>query len=90
MEEKKPKNDKPTDISVYVAALSATYKPASNAGVATHWFSTREVFDAIKSIDPGATVTIEQVHDALLEAGYRYQSRPGAIGVEFRWMFRAK
>lgn len=90
MEEKRQNNDQATDISVYVAALSATYKPASNAGVTTHWFSTCEVFDAIKEIDPGAKISLEQVHDALLAAGYRYQCRPGSVGVNFQWMFRAK
>lgn len=77
-----------TDISVYIAALSSTYRPASAPAEATHFFSTPEVVDAIRNIDPSAKVCAEQVFSALLAAGYNFCNRPGAQGLEFKWMFR--
>ena len=54
-----------TDISVYIAALQTTYRPASTPAEATHFFSTAEVVDAIRDIDPSARVSPTQVFDAL-------------------------
>lgn len=79
-----------TDISIYIAALSTTFKPAYDARHTTHWFSTDEVYDAIRRIDPGAEISREQVHQAMLDAGYKYQPRPGATGLDFRWMLQSK
>lgn len=77
-----------TDISIYIAALSATYRPASKPAEATHFFSTPEVVDAIRNIDPSAKVCAEQVFSALNDAGFKFCNRPGAQGLEFKWMFR--
>lgn len=77
-----------TDISIYIAALSATYRPASAPAEATHFFSTAEVVDAIRDIDPSARVSPVQVFDALRQAGFNFCNRPGAQGLEFKWMFR--
>ena len=77
-----------TDISIYVAALSSTYRPASAPAEATHFFSTPEVIDAIRNIDPSAKVCAEQVFSALHDAGFNFCNRPGAQGLEFKWMFR--
>lgn len=79
-----------TDISIYIAALSATFRPAYDARHTTHWFSTDEVYDAIRRIDPGAEISREQVHQAMLDAGYKYQPRLGATGLDFRWMLQSK
>ena len=48
------KDEKITDISIYIAALQATYKPAPDVRHTTHWFTTNEVYDAIKQLDPSA------------------------------------
>ena len=77
-----------TDISIYIAALSATYRPASAPAEATHFFSTAEVVDAIRNIDPSAKVCAEQLFSALNDAGFKFCNRPGAQGLEFKWMFR--
>ena len=66
-----------TDISIHIAALSASFKPA-DIRTATHWFTTDEIYDAIRRIDPGA------------DAGYQYRVRPGSNGIDFRWMLQAK
>lgn len=47
----KDKEQTITDISIHVAALSASFKPAPDARHTTHWFTTDEVFDAIRRID---------------------------------------
>lgn len=86
----KDKEQTITDISIHVAALSASFKPAPDARHSTHWFTTDEVFDAIRRIDPGAQITKDQVHQAMHDAGYRYQNRPGSAGLDFRWMLQAK
>ena len=89
MATKKENDEQPiTDISIYVAALSSTYRPASTPAEATHFFSTPEVIDAIRNLDPSAKVCAEQITKALLDAGYKFCNRPGAQGLEFKWMFR--
>lgn len=88
MTTKKENDEQPiTDISIYVAALSSTYRPASTPAEATHFFSTPEVIDAIRNLDPSAKVCAEQITKALLDAGYKFCNRPGAQGLEFKWMF---
>ena len=77
-----------TYISIYIAALSATYRPASTPAETTHFFSTTEVVDAIRNIDPSAKISVEQVFSALRDAGFQFCNRPGAQGLEFKWMFR--
>ena len=44
-----------TDISIYIAGLQATFRPAQDARHTTHWFSTDEVYSAIKRLDPAAS-----------------------------------
>ena len=91
MSNKKENPEQPiTDISIYVAALSTTYRPASAPTEATHFFSTAEVVDAIRGIDPSARIDYEQVFSALRDAGYKFCNRPGAHGLEFKWMFRER
>ena len=65
----KDKEQTITDISIHVAALSASFKPAPDARHTTHWFTTDEVFDAIRRIDPGVQITKDQVHQAMHDAG---------------------
>lgn len=79
-----------TDISIHIAALSASFKSAVDARHSTHWFTTDEVYDAIRRIDPGVQISKEQVHQAMLDAGYQYRNRPGSSGLDFRWMLQAK
>ena len=91
MSNKKETPEQPiTDISIYVAALSTTYRPASAPTEATHFFSTAEVVDAIRGIAPSARIDYEQVFSALRDAGYKFCNRPGAHGLEFKWMFRER
>lgn len=78
------------DISVYIAALRATYLPAADPAEATHFFSTEEVLQAIKEIDSSAKVSPIQVFEALRKAGFDFCNRPGSHGLSFKWMFRER
>lgn len=80
----------PADISGYMAALERSFEPASELKQATHWFSTDEVVDAIKDIDPCSKVSKDEVYQALRDAGYEYGVKPGTQGLLFRWMMHAK
>lgn len=91
MSNKKVPQEQPiTDISIYVAALQTTYCPASAPAEATHFFSTAEVVDAIRDIDPSAKVSPTQVFAALRQAGFDFCNRPGSHGLVFKWMFRER
>ena len=87
---KEPQEQPITDISVYVAALQMTYRPASTPAEATHFFSTEEVVQAIKEIDSSAKVSSIQVFEALRQAGFDFCNRPGSHGLSFKWMFRER
>lgn len=82
--------EKITDISIYIAALSTTFAPANDPARATHWFTTEEVVNAIKELDPSAQISKDEIFQALWDAGYRLGQRPCAQGLSFRWMFTAK
>ena len=45
-----------TKMDSYITALMNVYSPATNESDATHWFSTEDVYEAIKKIDPGTSV----------------------------------
>lgn len=53
----------------YIIALMTVYSPATNESDATHWFSTEDVYEAIKKIDPGTSVSLEDVYNSLLMGG---------------------
>lgn len=79
-----------TDISIYIAALQVTYRPAPTPADTTHFFSTAEVVEAIREIDPSAKISSEQVFSALRDAGFNFCNRPGSQGLVFKWMFRER
>lgn len=83
-------NDKITDVSIYIAGLQAAYRPAPDARHTTHWFSTDEVYTAIKHLDPSASITKEQLFRAMTDAGFKFRNRPGASGCDFRWMLQER
>lgn len=88
---KQPRPEQPvTDISIYVAALEKTYKPAQTPADATHFFSTDEVVQAITELDPSAKVKPADVFVALRAAGFDFCSRPCSLGISFKWMFKER
>lgn len=88
---KNEKNKSPqTDLNVYLEAIERSFEPVENPEDATHWFSTDEVVDAIREIDPTANVDKSQVVKALHDAGYLLSCKPGTQGLQFRWMLRVR
>lgn len=77
-----------TDISIYIAALRVTYRPAATPAEATHFFSTEEVANAIREFAPSEKITHTQLFEALRQAGFDFCNRPGSQGLAFKWMFR--
>lgn len=75
-------------VNNYIDALQQTFLPALTEAETTHWFSTDEVYDAIKKISPGTSITKEEVYDAMIAAGFRFQCRPGALALDFKWMLK--
>lgn len=79
-----------TDLSVYLEAINTSFEPVYTPQDATHWFSTDEVADAIREIDPTANVDKALLVKALSDAGYQLSCKPGTQGLQFRWMLRAR
>ena len=79
-----------TDISIYIAGLQVTFRPAPDARHTTHWFSTDEVYQAIKKLDPSADISKDDIFRAMKDAGFKFQNRLGASGCDFRWMLELK
>ena len=76
--------------SVYIDALMSTYAPAASPEEATHWFSTDEVYDAIRRLDPSTEISKTDVFEGMQSAGLRFQHRPGTQGIDFKWMLKLK
>lgn len=81
-------NNGNSTVNNYIDALQQTFLPALTEAETTHWFSTDEIYDAIKKISPGASISKEDVYDAMIEAGFRFQCRPGALALDFKWMLK--
>ena len=79
-----------TDISIYVASLSSIYSPAKTPADTTHWFSTDEILNAIRELNPGAEISKEHIFEAMRNAGYDFANRPCAQGLAFKWMLKEK
>ena len=82
--------EKITDISIYIAALSTTFAPAADPAHTTHWLTTEEVINAINELDPAANISKEEIFKALWSAGYRFGQRPCSQSLSFRWMMTEK
>lgn len=78
------------NASSYIDVLMQTFAPAMNEAETTHWFSTDEVYEAVKRIDPGSEVSKDDIFQSMEDAGFRFQCRPGALALDFKWMLKAK
>ena len=84
------KSNHQTDLSVYLEAINRSFEPVEDPVAATHWFSTDEVADAIRDIDPSANINKAMLVKALKEAGYKIECKRGTQALLFRWMLRAR
>lgn len=88
--EKEEKGNPQADLSVYLEAINRSFEPVEDPAAATHWFSTDEVADAIRDIDPSANIEKAMLVKALEEAGYKIECKRGTQALLFRWMLRAR
>ena len=80
-----------SDKEIYfIVALMEVYAQALSECEGTHWFTSHDLVEAIRNIDPATSVTESDVYQILHDAGFRYQPRPGSVGCEFRWMMKQK
>ncbi len=89
-ETEEKEEEKITDLSIYVASLSCIYAPAKTPADTTHWFSTEEILNAIRELNPGAKLSKEHIFEAMHAAGYNFANRPCAQGLAFKWMLKEK
>jgi hypothetical protein len=82
------KND--TNVNQYLDVLIESFKPASSNEYATHFFSTDEIYEAIKDLNPGAEISKDDVYQAMLNAGFSFKPRRGTSGIDFRWLLISK
>jgi len=78
------------DCKQYIDVLLDVYHPAASQEEATHFFSTDEIFDAIKSLNPGADLSKNDLYAAMLDAGFIFKPRRGTSGIDFRWLLVQK
>lgn len=67
-------NTEHKDLSLYIYAICERFEPTDNETRATHKLSTKEVADAINELNPGCNASIQDVYDALYEAGFVFRA----------------
>lgn len=83
-------NDKERNLQVYIDAITARFKATSDETKATHKLSTKEVADAINELNPGCNASVQEVYDALFEAGFIFRAPRGTAGIHFKWLLIEK
>lgn len=78
------------DPSEYINVLLDLYKPVYSSQEATHFFSTDEIYSAIKDLNPDSDLSKSSVYKAMIDAGFIYKVQPGKIGLDFRWLLSQK
>ncbi len=81
---------KPVDLLPYINVIRQRFLPAHCREEATHRFSTQEVREAIKQLNPGLDVYETHVFNAMMEAGFRFDSIPGNQSLQFQWLLVEK
>lgn len=94
MKTKHPSSDiqqpEPVDLSPYISAISERFRPAHNPDEATHQFTTPEIKAAIKELNPGVEISDSQTFDAMIEAGFSFETVPGRQSLMFKWLLVEK
>lgn len=78
------------DLSPYIDVISRRFRPAVNSKEATHRFSTEEIKNAIKELNPGIEVSEVHVFEAMHLAGYEFDTAPGLMSLKFQWLLVEK
>lgn len=94
MKIKHPSSDtpqpEPVDLSPYISAIAERFRPAHNPDEATHQFTTPEIKAAIKELNPGVEISDSQTFDAMIEAGFSFETVPGRQSLMFKWLLVEK
>lgn len=78
------------ELDQYINVLLESYKPVASLDEATHFFSTDEVFEAIKDINPGSSINKETIFQTMLDNGFIFKPRAGSSGISFKWLLAIK
>jgi hypothetical protein len=78
----------PVDLTLYINVIQQRFYPAENRDEATHRFSTAEITEAIKQLNPGISVYDEHVFDAMIEGGFKFDIMPGAQSLIYQWLLK--
>lgn len=78
------------DLSPYIDAISARFRPAQNLEEATHHFSTSEVTEAIRDLNPGLQISDSLVFEAMKKAGFRFDIAKGRQSLKYQWLLVEK
>ena len=78
-----------SNVDQYMDSLMDLYNPTENQSNSTHQFSTDEIYDAIKSLNPGVEISKNDIYNAMINRGFIFKPRLGA-GLEFRWLLIQK
>ena len=78
------------DLTPYINVIRQRFMPAEIPSEATHRFSTAEVKRAITSLNPGISVSDAHTFDAMIEAGFRFETVPGSQSLIFQWLLIEK
>lgn len=79
-----------TDLSIYIAALGRTFAPAKTFKDTTHWFTTEEICNSIKSLNPSEHFKKGDLVEALKSNGYIFSTKPGGQSIQFYWLLKSK
>jgi hypothetical protein len=79
-----------TDLTPYTTAILTRFRPAEKPEDATHRFSTTEVREAIKELNPAITLGDADVFDAMQAAGFSLGVIEGSQSLRFQWLMVEK
>lgn len=79
-----------SDISGIMSAITDRFVPADDPAHATHRFSTSEIHQAIKALNPGLDVSVSQVFDAMQNEGFCFCQMPGHASLSFVWILKER
>ena len=78
------------DLSIYIKAIQERFAITDDECKATHKLSTKEVAEAINELNPGCSVSAQDVYDAMFEAGFVFRAPRGTSVLHFKWLLIEK
>lgn len=83
-------NSNMIDLGPFIDAIYVRFRPALTAREATHHFSTAEIRQAIKDLNPSLEISEAQVYDAMSLAGFKFDALSGTQSLIFKWLLVEK